>query len=1008
MAYGVRYNCEWVSPMREKREYIISIMERDYEGVVGELRPTGDVLTITQGVRDEEEFTPFRPSEAELTLLCTEEGSPYISLFTTDPTRYMMRIMRRMYDRRGVAKVVTEWCGLLNTCTYTQDYGVVPYEVSLRASDGIALLRDMPFVDTDGTHFEGRMSLWEIVTYILGRLPSELGVEVFAEDNIVTPEQKASTLQLLGVDVEGLYVMLGGQDVPSCYDVLEAILKSLQLQLFQGYGAWHIRSLGALTSVKKHPLLASDVNGGVDIMSLYTDDGDDTGVSVSATLSLRAPYRKLTVQRPELQATTEGGAYPQALDPMMWVSAFGGVKLSTYARKERMIRLKSSLLKKSKSEDIGCALLPDIIFERAQQTTLSVTFDLYNLHTKDKEMRMMLLAYDAECSIVDGLFAPSTKRIEVSIPLAYWDATKSKWVEVEKGVYEQPSTPSAMGGDYPFVSGWQTLTLSAAPKINYFDRPVPTSYMSHTSVSLDISTMDVAVAKSMRLALVFAGKVGEPLSSIEVRNPAILFTDAVEGVEDVKFDEALISTSGMGDIAFGQTLADAWVRPTSGHSYQVPLINLITGCQMRGLIAPQQRSLVADIALYNMRALRGKITQVIDGELYAKTRIDLNARWRDREGRVFYTNYIRRLYRRGIYEVQLCEIPIFTPAGFTGAFEEGVSAIVGLDTRAYWLNTNRDALDTYDMLTGKFSNVLLAELNQPLTLNEGQRCACLVEQVRSDDGDEYDYILRAYSTEGVLISEVDSLKTLAGAGIVNFDSFARSAKYDANIGMWTLVDSSAKSTTLMLITRDGEVAGKNTYTASSYLRVTSSTISPNGFVVTTHPSTLGDFYTWWHSNSEHLDAAIVRLATNIDILAVNESMIVQQHLDTSTLAVYARTDVQLGHGDEALIELSAASHAFITMNNALVVFREVVDGNLGAVKVYDARTGRALTIAADKTTVVWLSGDMLFKTVYMLGNLYHMSSTRIMLGDGVAYEAYVGIDGKMYETTEGLIYNVMK
>lgn len=1001
MAYGIKYQCEWVSPMRDNHEYIISILERDYTGEVHKLHPTGDVLTITQGQRGASELTPFRTSEAELTLLCLEDGSPYISLFSTDPTRHILRVMRRAYSLDGVAKEMHEWSGFLTPATYVETYGKVPYEVSLRASDGIALLKDVPFADIDGSRYAGRMSLNSIVTSILAKLPNGFSVSMLADDNVVIPAQQEPSLQLMGVDVEALYNMLGGDSMPSCYDVLETILRSLQLQLFQGYGAWHIRTVGALTGVER---------GTLNILPLYSDADDGVGVSVDATLSLLAPYRKLNIQRPELQAITEGGAYPQALNKYMWTPAFGGVKMTTYARKGRLVRLKASRLKKSKSEDIGCALLTDIVFERSKQTTLSISFDAYNLHVKKKQMRIMLLAYDAQSSIVDKLFEPSTTAIVVGLPLAYWSADKEKWITVAEGPYRQPSETAVPSQEYPFIDGaWHSVALPEAPRINYFDRPVPTSYMGHTEVTISVSNMDVNVAQAMRLAVVIAGPHDESLSSIELRNPEIVFTDNVEGIEDVDFNEALISTAGLEDIAFEQTLADAWVRPTSGHTYQVPLINMVTGAQLRGLIAPQQRALIADTAVYNLRKLRGGITRQLEGYIYVKTRVDMNTRWRDRAGRLYYTNYVRRLLNRGVYKVELREMPSAPTVHVAPIFGEGVSSIVGLDTRVYWLNELGDSIDTYDTMTGEASNVLLATRNEPLTLNEGQRCACVIESVYNDEEGTTDYVLRAFDTEGAMISEIDGIRSLVGAEVAGFDTMARSARYDANIGMWFLIGSTTKGTELALITRDGEVAGRTSYTVGNYLRVTDSALIPNGFVFTTHPATTGAFYSWWHSNTEHANAAVSEHGEGISIVAVNEAFVLKKYISANITSLYTRNDAQLGHDITPLIEVRGDEFEFVAMNNALVVFQERVSGD-SRVRVYDARTGNIIDIMTRATAIVWLSGDIVYTAVPhdTIEDGYTIVGTRIVLGDKnhVEYKVYIDKNGATYQTRSVETYRV--
>ena len=92
MAYGVKYRGEWRATTRGVRNYVVEILQRGYSGDVLPILLTGDCVTLAFGEVDESELQPIKSSEATITILCTEEGNPYIEFFTLDPAQYQVII----------------------------------------------------------------------------------------------------------------------------------------------------------------------------------------------------------------------------------------------------------------------------------------------------------------------------------------------------------------------------------------------------------------------------------------------------------------------------------------------------------------------------------------------------------------------------------------------------------------------------------------------------------------------------------------------------------------------------------------------------------------------------------------------------------------------------------------------------------------------------------------------------------------------------------------------------
>lgn len=1004
MNYGIKYHCRWQSPMREQRDYDVFILEADYVGDIFPLHLTGDAITITQGLMDASELEVFKPSEAEVEILCIESGNPYMALFTTDPLKYMLRITRSVVDEDGERRTYDEWRGFLDCSTYVQDYAREPYRVTLRAVDGLAILKDMPWLDDNGERFRGLMTLDTIVRNILGKLPNDFDVEYNIDDNIIDALQDVSTMELLSLDASAVYTSFGGEDVPSCYDVLRDVLSSLQLQIFQSYGRWHIRSSASLYNSRKSIGIGTYPNNGGEMLPLSVA-GSDEGMSIAASMSLLAPLRSMSVERPELEAESSGGAYPQALRPEAWVPCFEKTKMVAKAWKGKL-RLKSTLAKRWATKYSGVALLPDIVSKSSAETSMTISAELYNLHTSERNIQVALFAYPADKDIKSSFFDLSRTAVNTTISLWYWDASNSVWMSVPAG----RSAWSAL------ANAWQTITLPAAKHIISFDQPSPLSYMVKHELSVEAANLSVNTVNSVRFALCVCGGANQtPLSAIELRNVDITLASNLESADDVVIDGGEVCATGLEELTYEQRFADGWMSPTKGFVYQAPFVRTDDGDMLRGMVSPTDRPLLADTALANLRTMRGNVTRQLDGEVYVKAAIDLNAKWQDDEGRRYYTNYIRRHLRRGVYTVQLRELPEESGAvsRLGECFAGTVGKVIGLDTSCYWINNASSAIHYVD-IASKTSKVVCEKLgtNGEIVLNEGQRCVSIASKEYNEELGVYAWNLYAYDTTGKLLSSVeavDELFTNVAAG--GAAGLAKSAKYDANVSTWVLAHGVANETNLLILSSDGGVLANTKYTASDRVAAVSSTLMPNGFIYESYSPSVGDgkHRSWWHNNAKHVDAVVELLGVGVEVLAMNERFVVIAQ--DNKIKAHARNDIYFGYDATPLYECDATNNRFVAMNNALIVTRTYApDSPIFTVNIFDARTGRSVQLSSfslNPIRFMWLSGNALY-TARGLRFGYDIQRNTIAMGDGSAWDYYITADGERYITADGYIYKVTR
>lgn len=960
MAYGVKYQCEWTSPMREQREYLIEILEKDYTGEVLPLYPRGEVLTITQGQIDAGEFAPIKASQAELSLLCVDDGNPYAQLFTTDPLQFMLRV-KRYYGiaLNNVRPTIIEWQGYLTAGSYHQPYANPPYHVTLRAVDGIALLKDMLWLDSNGARYQGIASLEEIIGVIMEKI-SDMPVSYPWRIESIEALQQSNTLSIVGLDSLSLYASFG-ESVVDCYTLLEAILTSLQCQLFQSYGKWIIRPLTSIaTAVRPSDISmeAAQVNNGQRIMPLYTDAVDDTGVSTSATLSLLPPLKTIRIERP-----TQGKAedYSYILSPERWIKIY---KCTGVRREVRnYLRIKST--GGANTGDRGVAYILDYVSERSPNTSLTISFDCYNLSKSVKKIRVGLFAYPSLRDPSESLF-PSADNdyMLVRMPIAGWDPSASKWKDVSQGAYFWE--PIGTQNPYPFDAFMQSVELPAAKSDVVFEHPAAETILGKGEILLQARNLDISVGSEMRFMIIVAGEYLKQLPPVELRNPSITAELALNIAEDVRPSEAIVNPKGIGEVSFKQHFADQWVRPID---FKAPLIQLGSGKVVTGFVVPSQRALAADVAISNARLLRGNICHQIEGDIYTKTMIDLDAMWRDREGRIYYTNYIRRHLKRGLYNVQLREFPSMNVRPTAVVSSVGtIKDIVGLDTSAYW--TDRDNnLWRYDCMVGEVTKVLSA--TSAIYINAGQGCVSVI------CNNESVYTLYAYDTHGQLLSTVDDFSEVANVGVTSslLGSLVLAARYDANINTWSIVGSVDSVTYRTILTREGEVIKSDIITIGNATAVDYFRLIPGGFA---YSSVASQVYGYYYLFAQDITSSI---GENKRILAATEKLVVIDDMTVGIIGVHARTDSMMSYG-EPLYTVSRSTARLVDVNNALVLFRKRSGGvDITGAMVYDARTGTVEEMPGTMSSSraqLWLSGSYVYAAL-KAGDVYRVTNKNIIL-----------------------------
>ena len=211
MSYKIKYILSFNSD--RGNSYELHILQKGYEGdsVVKKLGAT-PVLAIEEG------DGAIKGSSLAFAIQADVEGE-LRQLYTTNNKEFKVQLYRNS---------VLYWQGYLLPELYSESYIDPPYDVTVTASDQLAVLKNVPYAQ-DG----GNKSLLDIITYILSH--TLLNLKIIQHVNL--------TLHGNGEFLSGAYVSTEGYYGQSCYDVLNNILLSCNACIQQINNEWVILSL---------------------------------------------------------------------------------------------------------------------------------------------------------------------------------------------------------------------------------------------------------------------------------------------------------------------------------------------------------------------------------------------------------------------------------------------------------------------------------------------------------------------------------------------------------------------------------------------------------------------------------------------------------------------------------------------------------------------------------------------------------------------------------------------
>lgn len=247
--YKTKYILGFTNDLDELYEIYFDFL--NYEGDPTELTGTDDCLTIRSTAGDENKLEPILGTEALINIFVDENTPLGIADLIAEHDN---DIRVTVYRDEDYSKSIFQ--GFIVVEDNSQPFQDRPYILSVRALDGLGLLKGVDLVDADSLRFVGSYSVLSWIAQILHKTGQQLKLRVYF--NFIESSFMANVGALEQVFLNSITfsqgdafnsqstdptVDINATTADDCYTALEKMVRCLRCRLFQEDGRWNLVSL---------------------------------------------------------------------------------------------------------------------------------------------------------------------------------------------------------------------------------------------------------------------------------------------------------------------------------------------------------------------------------------------------------------------------------------------------------------------------------------------------------------------------------------------------------------------------------------------------------------------------------------------------------------------------------------------------------------------------------------------------------------------------------------------
>lgn len=176
-------------------------------------------------------LTPINGSEAVVNIKAISDFE-LSSMYTADEREWQVNVSGSR-----------NWTGWIIPDSCSEPFDSKPYDVTIRATDALGTLKDIPFQNADGTVYKGKYRDREVLRLALEKtglsMDLLIGVNTYERDM-----DDSLNTGPLGQSYIDMGRFLSPERIPfSCFDVIESVLRRYSARLHQHNGVWQVISM---------------------------------------------------------------------------------------------------------------------------------------------------------------------------------------------------------------------------------------------------------------------------------------------------------------------------------------------------------------------------------------------------------------------------------------------------------------------------------------------------------------------------------------------------------------------------------------------------------------------------------------------------------------------------------------------------------------------------------------------------------------------------------------------
>lgn len=229
----IKYKIQFSNRLQE--DYYVFLDKKSYVGDITNITGAADVFTIRSLNNDDDRFSPIISKECNLSIRILKGELLTIADFLASEEDEWRVIVKRELE---LPPIFDGYLLVEDSNQPLVQPGDAPFNLQLRASDGLPLLKGVNLKMVDDTVFRNLNPITDYIGHILYVVNPNISFRVYTDIYHISMDETVCSLEQ--TSISALTFKKDGGGFEDCYTVLEAILSSLGMRLFYENGYWNL------------------------------------------------------------------------------------------------------------------------------------------------------------------------------------------------------------------------------------------------------------------------------------------------------------------------------------------------------------------------------------------------------------------------------------------------------------------------------------------------------------------------------------------------------------------------------------------------------------------------------------------------------------------------------------------------------------------------------------------------------------------------------------------------